>query len=250
MALIDDLINYYVDLLIIQYNNKPKARATIAALAAELLASAVYFDVENGYSIETAVGKQLDVLGKYADIDRFYRGQILEGFFSFITYEEVDDVPEGRIGFADYSDFETKSGEWLAYYKIISENLVLPDEDFRILLKLRIIQNNSDHSHKSIDDSIHRFFPGVLIPDSIGSMVMDYFVFENDLPIIDVARKKDVLPRPAGVRLRYFIEKEFPFFGFATYDNLSPAGVAGFADYDDFDSKEGETLRYSKLLEV
>lgn len=250
MALIDELIEYYTNLLIIQYNNKPKARATIEAVAAELLANAIYFDVEEGYNIETAVGVQLDTLGKYADIDRFYTGQEFENTFSFIIYDEVDAPPADRVGFADYTDFETKVGNWLNYNKLLSNDLSLNDDDFRILLKLRIIQNNNNHSHQAIDAAIFQFFGTNLIPDSDGNMVMDYFVEDNNVAILDAAKQKDVLPRPAGVKLRYFIEKEFPFFGFATYDNLTPTDIAGFADYSDYDTKEGETLRYLKLLEA
>ena len=249
MSRLSDLIDYYVNLLIIQYNNKPKARAHIKALVAELLASDVYFDVQDGYDINTAVGVQLDIIGKYVNLDRYYKGQNFDGFFSFINYDEVDAPPADRIGFADYTDYETKEGSWLNYIKSISEDLVLPDESFRQLIKLRIIQNASNHSHGSIDAAIYAAFADSLIPDSDGNMVMDYFVTFGGAPLAEVALQKGVLPKPIAVRLNYFIEQDSEYFGFATYAGI-PDNIKGFADYTDYDIKEGKTLRYSNLLEV
>lgn len=245
-----DLIDYYVNLLIIQYHNKPKARATIEALITALVASGIYFDVRDAYDIETAVGKQLDIIGKYQDIDRFYKGQDFSGNFSFILYDEVDAPPADRIGFTTYADFETKEGEWLNYVKLVSDDFTLPDRDFRELIKLRIIQNNSNHSHKEIDDAIHRFFDGDIVPDSGGNMVMDYFITDAVTELAFIAFQKEALPRPAGVKLNYFIEIDPPWFGFTDYSDSVTDYVTGFATYADYDTKEGNTLRHLQLLEV
>lgn len=246
----DELIEYYVNLLIIQYHNKPKARATIEALIYALVASNVYFEVRDAYDIETAVGVQLDVLGKYQNLDRYYRGQDFEGYFSFILYDEVDAPPADRIGFTTYADYDDSVGEWMNYIKLISDTFVLPDEDFRELLKLRIIQNNSNHSHEEIDDALFRFFGSEVIPDSGGNMIMDYFITDDLSELAFVARQKDVLPRPAGVRLNYFIVIDPPWFGFTDYDGNSSSYATGFTTYADYDTKEGNTLRNLQLLEV
>lgn len=65
------LDTYYSNLLILQYHNKPKAKATIEATVG-LLPDDIILEVINGFDIETAVGKQLDVLGVYVGVDRFY----------------------------------------------------------------------------------------------------------------------------------------------------------------------------------
>lgn len=54
-----------------QYHNKPKARATIEATVG-LLPDDLIMEVINGFDIETAVGKQLDILGEYVGVDRYY----------------------------------------------------------------------------------------------------------------------------------------------------------------------------------
>lgn len=62
---------YYSNLLILQYHNKPKAKATVEATVG-LLPDELIQEVIAGFNIETAVGKQLDILGIYVGVDRFY----------------------------------------------------------------------------------------------------------------------------------------------------------------------------------
>lgn len=250
MADIDNIVDYYASLLIIQYHNKPKAKAMVELFVREMLAAGIIFDVRDGYDVETAVGTQLDIIGKYVGIDRYYTGQTLEGFFSFISYDEVTTPPAGRIGFSVYGDFETKEGKTLKYSDILSENLILGDDDYRILIKLKILQNNSDHSHQSIDEAIYAFFGNDVIADSEGGMVMYYFVPVNMSAITKVAFQKNALPKPMGVRLNYLIEHAKPFFAFTTYagTNIGSPFITGFTTYAEYDTKEGEILNYSKLI--
>lgn len=65
-----ELIDYYADLLILQYRGKPKAYATIQALVKNVIMGQLPLAVQNAYDIETSVGVQLDVLGKYAGVER------------------------------------------------------------------------------------------------------------------------------------------------------------------------------------
>lgn len=244
MADVTEIIDYYENLLIVQYHNKPKAQATIRALIEEAIASGILFDIRDGYDVETAVGVQLDVIGKYVGVDRFYEGQDLDGYFAFTDYDEV--TPDaGKRGFSEYSDYTSKEGKWLVYDNTLAIDLALNDDDFRILIKLKIVQNNSDHSHKSIDDSIFSAFGSDVIPDSTGNMVMYYFVPYTKSEILKVAIQKEILPRPMAVRLNYLIETLDGFFGFTDYDGRG-AGI-GFTDYTDFDVQSGQSLAYSNL---
>lgn len=200
---INEIVEYYSNLLIIQYHNKPKAKAMIELFVRELLANGIMFDVENGYNIETAVGKQLDVIGKYVYMDRYYQSLDLEGFFSFALYDE-DPISVDKIGFADYADSD-KTGKTLTYGDVISQFGTLGNADFRTLLKLRIIQNNSNHSHKSIDDALFAFFGDDITVSQTGTMQMTYLVPASYKSLIEVAIQKDILPRPMGVQLLYSI---------------------------------------------
>lgn len=250
MATVSDIVEYYTNLLIIQYNQKPKMRAVIGAVVEQALANNLAFDVRDAFDLETATGVQLDTIGKYVGVDRFYRGQEFDGdFFAFVTYTE-DTPVSGQEGFAEYSNFETKEGSFLKYEDVVNSGLSLSDEDYRVLIKLKIVQNNINHSHKEIDDSLFDFFGEDLRANSDGDMVMDYFVPRNLSSLIQVAIEKEVLPKPMGVGIRYLIRTEDSFFGFATYNSEDKPLNAGFTTYSEFDTADGEVLTYNKLLEI
>ena len=61
-----------------QYRNKPKALATIELMVGILLQDDILLKVLDGFNPETAVGKQLDIMGKWIGIDRFYSGGQLD----------------------------------------------------------------------------------------------------------------------------------------------------------------------------
>lgn len=245
---IQALIDYYTNLLIIQYNQKTKARAMIAAFAKQLLANGVFFDVRDGYNIDTAVGKQLDVIGKYVGLDRFYGEEELDGFFAFSDYDETTIDPT-KIGFSTYSDYETWEGKMLTYDDVITKQGRLIDDDYRFLLKLKIILNNSNFSHKEIDDSLWRFFGNDLVADSTGNMIMDFFVTDNKSTIIKAAIAKSLLPNPMGVWARYLISGDTDFFGLGTYADPESASI-GFSSYADYDTLTGVTATYGDLIDI
>lgn len=79
------LIAYYVNLLIIQYHNLPKARAHIEALVDSSMIYDLAQAVVGAYSIDTAAGSQLDVLGKYIGLDR----RVLGAPFTDTEYRDL-----------------------------------------------------------------------------------------------------------------------------------------------------------------
>ena len=66
-----DYAKYLSSLLIIQFHSKPKAVATIEALG-KLFPVDLILQVRDAFSVDTAVGKQLDILAKYVGVNRFY----------------------------------------------------------------------------------------------------------------------------------------------------------------------------------
>lgn len=69
---IEDLIAYYANLLIIQYHDKPKAIATVGSLVRPAIMDQLPLQVQDAFNLtgETAVGVQLDTLGKYVGVTR------------------------------------------------------------------------------------------------------------------------------------------------------------------------------------
>lgn len=200
-ATIDEITDYYCNLLIVQYNNLPNAQATIALFVEQFLASGISFDVRDGYDLETAIGMQLDVLAKYIGADRFFAAQVLNDFFSFILYDDSGETYTSEVGFCDYTDFGEKPGSWLTYNDIVSGTYSLADADFRTLLKLKILQNNSNHSDKEIIEGVWALFGELLIPQDNYDMTMNYIVDTSISAIINIAYEKGILPKPMGVEL-------------------------------------------------
>lgn len=76
--------SYYSNLLILQYHDKPKAKATIEACV-NLMPDDLMREVLGGFDIETAVGKQLDILGEYVGTDRHY---LVDGQVELLSDED------------------------------------------------------------------------------------------------------------------------------------------------------------------
>jgi len=248
---VQDVIDYYINLLIIQYNNKPKARATIQLVIDKLFASGIILDVRDAYSIETAVGVQLDVLGMYVGVNRFFTVNDPRDYFAFTDYVEVDPDAEDKFGLTDYASFEDFQYNGTMNYKsIVSVDNRLSDDDFRVVIKLKILQNNINHSHKSIDDGMFRYFGDDVRPDSIGDMQMYYFISENVTAVILASLTKNILPRPMGVGLALIENVSGKFFGYSTYANGVGEHTQGFSDYSDYGTKEGKHLVYNQIMVV
>lgn len=81
---ITNVENYYADLLIIQYRQKPKARATIKLGADLYLADGLVFQMQDILDIDTAIGAQLDLIGKILGVSRDIPGFTIDkDYFSF-----------------------------------------------------------------------------------------------------------------------------------------------------------------------
>lgn len=276
MADISALIEYYKNLLIIQYSgpDQPKAQAEIDLLATTALASGIILDIQDAYNIFNvfnewdqsgrtwddggfwdderglAVGKQLDVIGKYVGVDRFYSELVLENYFSFITYDEVSALPDSppRFGLSDYTTFMDFSyNGTLNYSDLIAVGNSLTDTNFRVLIQLAIIKNNSNFSHKQIDDAIFNFFGGTIRPESSGNMLMAYFISNIVSPLVKAIVSKKLLPKPMGVGLAVVSNVTGPMFAFTDYSGYqSPYGY-GFSDYNNYATLPGQMLTYDQI---
>ena len=74
MSDVSNLVQYYADLLIVQYTGKTKAVETIKTMVGIILQNGILLDVLDAFNPETCVGKQQDILGKWIGVDRYYLG--------------------------------------------------------------------------------------------------------------------------------------------------------------------------------
>ena len=195
---IQDLIDYYVNLLIMQYKDKPKARATVEAYVTQVVSDQIGIAVRDAFDLETAVGAQLDILGRYVGAKRAVNGlDINRTFLGMPPY--TDAAPGSYKGFALYGTTPTA---YFARYNDFKTVYNLTDPDLRKLIKLRIRQHMSNHSLKDIDAIMYDFFGSECSITDSGNMELTYaFTPGSTDTFIKIAIFTDSLPRPAGVKI-------------------------------------------------
>lgn len=204
-----DLIKYFINLLIIQYNDKPKARATIKLMAELLLVNMVLLQIRDGFDWQTAVGPQLDIIGKWVGVDKFYNGQLFyfRPWFSLINWDSEPDNLQG--GFSTFETFNEVEGGFLDYENIRPTQNRLSEESYRIMIGLKIIKNSISATCRNIDEAIwdYPYFNHKVYTKWEGTTLFYYYSSEF-AEIIEVAKSKNVLPCPTGINieLREIIE--------------------------------------------
>lgn len=220
MADISDILEYYSNLLIIQYNDKEKAKATIQLLVETILANGLAFDIRDAFNLDTAVGVQLDIIGQWVGVDRFYSDEDFgDSVFGFADANDIPGVSANITGFNDAAAPD-KTGMFTDADNIISDGFSLEDDSFRVIINFKILQNNIDHSDSSIDTSLFDIFGADLFAKDNYNMTMTYFVNDLDNEVIKALLQKDLLLRPMAVRIDGVILSQNTF-SFADANNLN-----------------------------
>lgn len=252
MTDITNLVEYYSGLLINQYNSLPKAKATIELMANLMLASGVMFDVQNGYNLDTAVGDQLDVIGKYEGIDRYYSAFNPVDYFSLETYTESAPSTPPRYGFTTYANYATDPpAGCLIYSEIVAANGSLTDSAFRTLIYLKIIQNYSNYGDGDLDARLYALFGTTIRMEDNGNMSMAYFIASSvNVAFVEAVIYKKALPRPMGVGAIAVSNITGPMFGFTDYHGASSPYAYGFSTYSNYASLAGLDLTYDRIAVI
>jgi len=226
----EEITQYYVDLLILQYRRKKNARATVGAFVRQVVANLLWLRLADAFDLDTAEGDQLDMLAKYIGITRRYTGEVPEGeYFGFASQKPSD--PQNPNGFRDYNMESVNSlAIWFQYGFSLFATSNLRDTDFRTLLKLRILTNTTDSTLPGIMAGLRRIFGGAITVTDNADMTLDYTV-NGSIVTLPRAILEATLPRPAGVGINVRIVR--PQFAFSRYDNSTPVNpwAVGFRRY-------------------
>ena len=97
MSTLSDKVDYYVDKLILQFKTAQKARAQVGLFVQAAIADDLAPQVGNAYALETAVGPQLDVIGRYVGIPRNIGSPLPQGYFGLwdVTSARVHTLYQG-----------------------------------------------------------------------------------------------------------------------------------------------------------
>jgi len=232
-----ELVQYYVDLLIIQYRGQEKAPQHMAAFLENLTIYELIREVENGYNIDenlgpVAVGVQLDVIAKYVGANRIVTGidfsRTYFGSADYGTYPSILEVS----GSPDYGEINPPDAQILTYNSDQESLYSLTDSELLIIIKLKIAQNNSNHSTAEVDLILEEFFAGSVIFTDNENMTGSYIFGEDVRRLVGIAQTENAIPKPAGVGYTLsFVPDINNIFGSLDYGGTPPDFLSGSTAY-------------------
>ena len=209
----EDLIKYFTNLLILQYRNKPKAKATIEALVRVLFSNTTdgifALDIENAYNLENASQKQLDVLGKYIG----YSSKVNIIVDNNFKYAEYDGSFNPDTGYSEYND-SVSSFPYAEYRYVTYLERVLDYDDYTKVLEFLAECKNSVLSLAEIDRLLDKYFDGNIYVEEDDKEVIYHYAQEFLVEFEDEAQLQvftdKYMPKPMGcttssVREPYFL---------------------------------------------
>ena len=202
----ENLLQYYSNLLIVQYHNCPKAIATVKLHIGTLLSNMIPWKLRDlCLNVDKSVGKQLDIIGEWVGVNRYIsidRYQY-ESWYAYIDWDNESEPNSEQGGLRDWSNVQLKiDGKFLGYEHLVTTQKGLNDDIFRYLIKLKIIKNNIDCNPKTIDKAIQQLFGDEVYTVWGECMLLVYKYKPSKASIIELARDKGVLPCPSGVEMR------------------------------------------------
>ena len=200
--------NYYANTLIVQYNGKNNATKTIQQLTNLEYVNMMPLQLQYAFDWKTAVGAQLDVIGKWVGVSRSYN---LQGFVGrkLLAYPlsarllaDPMETSSLQHGYSDYDTYsETTDGGMLRYSDLQQLTSELGDDDYRTIIGLKIIYNNIEHTCGAIDKAIWEYFDNKVYTTWQPHTVI--YHYPQDLSqLISICDYKGVLPAPVGVEVQ------------------------------------------------
>lgn len=182
------------DRIYAQYRTKPKAVAwyqITRKLAAELEDPATAVRVM--YNIDTAVGEQLNIIGRIVVVDRTFTGEVA--------------LNPGLFADPDGAEFGDEEAVFAASY--VDQDSQMSDDLYRLVIKSKIIKNNSDATIESILYGMNFLLPNADVLRVTDGEDMSFSV-EFYGGITDLERwallNAELVPKPQGVRFNGFLE--------------------------------------------
>lgn len=185
---------YYANLLILQYRNKPKARATVKIGADIYLGDGLFFELNDILNIDTAQGAQLDLIGKILGVPRNIFGlTINKNFFSF---EKTN-----AFGYSDKN--ELSQGFWKNYNNSIGSAYALQDFEYRLLLKFKAAYNLRRGSWQELDELYYNFFGNELEMTNNFDLSVNFTVSVNPSIALQAAIYLGYIKPPLGIKYTF-----------------------------------------------
>jgi len=234
----------YVNLLIKQYWEKPKAAAEIEMMAGTWRKTFEWIDsFSDEFDLDNATGDRLDIIGRIVGIKRIVPFVVPKIAFGFDENPNARGFDDKFSPLADRAPFQDK-------FERAYTSLQLDDTAYRLFIRARIAKNVggpylADDQGLSIQSAISALFDGLAYVLDKKDMTMTLYVSPRfNLDKLRVIIKLDLLPKPQGVRYGGVIQAgPGETFGFADNVNSLP-----FADKFDLTNQPGGRLANKAVI--
>lgn len=196
----------YDRLLIWQYKAKPRARAT-AQLINQTFAETWrgIASIPLALSIDDAEGVNLDLVGKHVGQSRVLTGLVPRDLFAF----------HGSYG-SGFSRGNSGGGRWYRAGNSLTDSVRLDDPDYRFLIKCRVAKNYMTGTIENLSDMLEFIFgPASAVYDQY-DMSLSVLIQAEAITAFKryAIQQLDILPRPAGVGIKFYLAVPQTAFGF------------------------------------
>lgn len=183
-------IEEYTSLITSEHRDRPKFVATVTASVSPFAKiQDVLRSLPAAFDVETAVGTQLDAVGRWVGISRRIASPITD------VYMEWDST--AALGW--------EGGIWKGEFDPDDGLTTLPDDSYRLLIKAKIAANHWDGTIPGAYAVWENVFNGsYLIIEDLQDMTMTVGVAGVALSTLDTKLLEDgyLVVKPAGVRIR------------------------------------------------
>ena len=212
----------YEQLLIWQYKDKPKAVKLMTGLSSKVVQQQdALVAVSDALDIDTAIGKNLDLVGEHVGLTRYASGLVPLYLFGFKK-------PQGGM-----SVKRASGARFYRYGGRTSSSARLDDPEYRMFLKATIAKTWSNGDILSIQEAAD-FILGqgtTSVQDSM-DMTISVLVAKDLTPLEKFALTDlDLLPRPPGVGIKFILGGSQDLFGFKGSRFAQPFGKGKFARF-------------------
>ncbi len=250
-----ELIAYYKNLLILQYERLPKLNKYLEALLSQLIIYELVETVMDSFNLETATGDRLTKLGNLIGVDRKVEAILSKKYFGLgsIHKDKSTEELDILVGFASYYEKSPPGQMWTFNSSYQFRYNLLSDSEYSKFIEMRIAINtggyslrNSEqlvmkNSLKDLDDYFRHFFGGLISveEDLENPMNLTYYVEGKALSnFFRYMIQKNLYPRPAGVGTKSgvgFTPYNPPVFAYIdgdVPDDEIPANILGYQPGD------------------
>jgi len=213
----------YTSLITSEHNQRPKFKAMVGAVAGAWGSVSDFTQtIPAKFDLDTAEGAQLDVIGLWVGQTRLIPNVLLVQYFNFVGNPAALNFGEegiASIGGRFYGEGEPVDG-----------STILADPEYRTIIRARIVRNTAKGLTSDFIRSLQFIFNAPAIIDDPADMTVGIFIGRYlSLTELAIITGLDILPRPAGVRIRtrgYY--DDTGYLGFEGQVNALPFAEEGY----------------------